>query len=125
MDARRSERGARAPCVLPRPGARGTSVPSMSAPLAIVACANHEGREAIGVCVRCRLRVCGECTTKIDGINHCVRCFAELAKEHAQPEKTVRREGEWGRVLFTTGSFAMAVLVAWGMLELLLPSGGP
>lgn len=95
----------------------------MSATLAIVACANHEGREAIGVCVRCRRRVCAECTTKIDGINHCVRCFAELAKERAHTEDAQRVEGEWRQAAATLAGFAAAVLLAWGVLELLLPGG--
>ncbi len=96
----------------------------MSTSLAIVACANHEGREAIGVCVRCRRRVCSECTTKIDGINHCVGCFAELAKEHAQPERTSRIDGPWWRAISGAVGFGVAVLFAWGVLELLLPGGG-
>lgn len=93
-------------------------------PTAIVACANHENREAIGVCVRCRRRVCSECTTKIDGINHCVGCFAELAREHAR-EQTVRRvDGPtWSAVSVGLG-FVLASALAWGVLELLLP-GGP
>lgn len=96
----------------------------MSASLAIVACANHESRQAIGVCVRCRRRVCSECTTKIDGINHCVGCFAELAKEHAQPVHERPVDGAWGRSIAATVGFGVAVLLAWGVLELLLPGGG-
>jgi len=96
----------------------------MSASLAIVACANHESREAIGVCVRCRRRVCSECTTKIDGINHCVGCFAELAKEHAQPARTIHMDGPWGRTIAGAMGFGFAVLLAWGVLELLLPGRG-
>lgn len=92
--------------------------------LAIVACANHEGREAIGVCVRCRRRVCSECTTKIDGINHCVGCFAELAKEHARPAHASTVDGAWRRSVAAAVGFGVAVVLAWGVLELLLPGGG-
>lgn len=92
--------------------------------VAIVACANHEGREAIGVCVRCRRRVCSECTTKIDGINHCVACFSELAKEHAKEAKTARVEGPVARAFFLAAGFVVASACAWVVLALLLP-GGP
>jgi predicted amidophosphoribosyltransferase len=93
-------------------------------PTAIVACANHEGREAIGVCVRCRRRVCSECTTKIDGINHCVNCFAELAKEHAQDAKVSRADGPTASAVFVGLGFVVASALAWGVLELLSP-GSP
>lgn len=96
----------------------------MSAPLAIVACANHEGREAIGVCVRCRRRVCSECTTKLDGINHCVRCFAELAEEHARPKDAAASSSEWARMLSLGAGFVIAAGMGWLVLELLLPGGG-
>ena len=39
-------------------------------------CTNHPEREGIGVCVVCRLVVCVECSTKIDGVNHCKRCLS-------------------------------------------------
>lgn len=91
---------------------------------AFVACANHEGREAIGVCVRCRRRVCTECTTKLDGINHCVDCFAGLAAEEGRRAAHVRRDGPALALLFATLGWAAASALAWGALELLLP-GSP
>ena len=47
----------------------------------VAACENHRQREAIGVCVQCRRRVCSECSTKVEGINYCVTCLAGLARE--------------------------------------------
>jgi hypothetical protein len=48
---------------------------------AFAACAVHLDREALGVCVRCRKRVCSECSTKVDGVNHCVTCLSNLARD--------------------------------------------
>lgn len=48
---------------------------------AAIACANHPSREALGICVRCRTRICAECVTRVDGINYCVRCLETLATE--------------------------------------------
>ncbi len=96
----------------------------MSAPLALVACANHADREAIGICVKCRKRVCGECTTKVDGINHCVSCFAELVEAHADEKPVAKAEHPAAAFVWATLGIAIAVLVAWGVLELGLPGGG-
>lgn len=38
----------------------------------------------MGICVRCRSRFCSECVTKLDGVNHCVGCLAELASGETQ-----------------------------------------
>jgi hypothetical protein len=103
----------------PRGAARGTT-PRMSG-AAFVACANHEGRDAIGVCVRCRRRVCTECTTKLDGINHCVDCFAGLAAEHGRRGGRARREGPLLSLVLAALGWAAASALAWGALELLLP----
>jgi hypothetical protein len=39
-------------------------------------CRNHPYRDAVGVCRRCRARLCVDCLTKIDGINYCRDCLA-------------------------------------------------
>ena len=41
-------------------------------------CHYHPDRTAIGVCVRCRRVICTECSTRMDGINHCHACLAGL-----------------------------------------------
>jgi len=50
-------------------------------------CRNHPARGAIGICVICRAPVCADCTTKVDGINHCIACLAR----RPQRRETVRR----------------------------------
>ena len=61
--------------------ARERSCYNLSMSATVAACENHLQREAIGVCVQCRVRVCSECSTKVEGINHCVTCLAGLARE--------------------------------------------
>ena len=92
---------------------------------AAAACQNHLEREAIGVCVECRARICSECVTKIDGINHCVACYARLADEGAR----ARQEGAGGShpavaYLAALGLLVLATLATWGLLEGALPGGG-
>jgi len=91
-------------------------------PSQVAVCANHAQREAIGVCVRCRTRVCSECSTKVDGINYCVACLAGLAVDGA------RAAASGGKTRFG-GATAVLYLLAlsglvWGFLELMLPGAG-
>lgn len=96
----------------------------MPAPLALVACANHAEREAIGICIKCKKRVCGECTTKVDGINHCVGCFDELVAQTARDVPAARAESPVAAFVWAAIGLTVAVLAAWGVLELGLPGGG-
>ena len=41
-------------------------------------CLYHPDRSGIGICVRCRVVICGECCTRLDGINHCHSCLRAL-----------------------------------------------
>lgn len=94
---------------------------SVSAQVAV--CANHAQREAIGVCVRCRTRVCSECATKVDGINYCVACLAGLAVDSGS-----RAAAHGGERRFPLAGAAfylgLLTLLVWGFLELALPGGG-
>ena len=42
-------------------------------------CRNHPERQATGICVRCGAPICPECTTKLEGINHCSACLDRRA----------------------------------------------
>jgi hypothetical protein len=89
----------------------------------VAVCANHAQREAIGVCVRCRTRVCSECATKVDGINYCVACLAGLAVDSGA------RAAATGGVPSLAGAgaavyFVLLSVLMWGFLELMLPGGG-
>lgn len=85
------------------------------------ACVHHPEREAVGVCVLCRRSVCTECTTKLDGINHCSDCVATLAASVRVAPRAERAEGAAHASLATVLWCAFLVLVVWGLLELALP----
>ena len=82
----------------------------------IAACPNHPTREAIGICVRCRSRLCSECATKVDGINYCVGCLGALASRPL-PERPTQ-PGPVARTLAATGYVLMLALAMWGLFEL-------
>jgi hypothetical protein len=91
--------------------------------LQIAACPNHPQREAIGICVRCRRRVCSECATKVEGINYCVTCLAELARRQAS-RRSVRLPAL--AVYLSAGTyFVLLTGLLWVLLEVMLPGPRP
>ena len=85
------------------------------------ACAFHAEREALGVCVACRSRVCAECTTKVEGINYCVRCLAQRAQMEAMPSVAARPPS---RLRLGVSALLWATflwLALWALLELAFP----
>ena len=89
------------------------------------ACTNHLDREAIGICVECRSRVCSECVTKVDGINYCVACLAILADRGAKRARAESRPASGALAgLSALALVLIATLMTWGLLEVALPGGG-
>ncbi|MCA9609581.1 MAG: hypothetical protein KC619_28480 [Myxococcales bacterium] len=92
---------------------------------AAAACLNHLDREAIGVCVECRARICSECVTKVDGINYCVTCYAKLADRGARrrsaDDTATSPAVAW---LAGAGLVLLATLMTWGLLEVAFPGSG-
>jgi hypothetical protein len=90
----------------------------------VAACRYHPDREAIGVCVACRTRVCGACVTKVEGVNHCATCLETLAAEGARGPIGVRRVAS-ARDARAVGAAYLAALsvAAWLLLHTLLPGG--
>jgi hypothetical protein len=86
----------------------------------IATCENHPQREAIGVCVQCRTRVCSECSTKVEGINYCVRCLSGLARAGARSEP--RGAPSSGRAAYFAAAGYLVLLSAamWLLLIVLL-----
>lgn len=95
---------------------RGVSV-------SVAACQNHQQREAIGVCVQCRRRVCSECSTKVEGINYCVSCLSGLAREGGR--KVGGRVAQSKRAAYVSAGMYLAALTAatWLLLQVFLPGG--
>jgi hypothetical protein len=91
------------------------------------ACRNHPEREALGVCVACRARVCAECVTKVDGVNHCAACLAARAaadtpvRARAGGPARGGSRGAWVSALLLLG---FATLLVWGLVEVALPGAG-
>lgn len=92
---------------------------------AAAACRNHPDREAIGICVECRARICSECVTKVDGINYCVACYARLAEEGAS-RRTAQDEATHPALAYVAAAalVLLTTLMTWGLLEAALPGGG-
>ena len=77
------------------------------------------------MCVECRARICSECVTKVDGINHCVSCYAKVADRGAARRAPKRTPS--GRALEVVGAaswLATLALLTWALLEATLPGGG-
>ena len=91
----------------------------------VAGCENHPAREAIGLCVKCRRRVCGECATKIEGINYCVSCLSGLAAEGGRNPSGYRANPTSPSSRAVHAVLALQVLVLtlalYGILQLLLP----
>ncbi len=91
----------------------------------VAGCENHPAREAIGLCVTCRRRVCGECATKIEGINYCVSCLSGLAAEGGRNPGGYRAGARAPSSRVVHAVLALQVLVLtlalFGILQLLLP----
>jgi hypothetical protein len=88
-------------------------------------CRNHPEREALGICVECRTRVCAECVTKVEGINYCVACLAKLAAAGDKREATVAAVTSPGLAwLSASALFLFAALLAWGLVEVAMPGSG-
>jgi hypothetical protein len=88
-------------------------------------CKNHPDRDGVGICVPCRRVVCADCSTRLDGINHCRECLeAKIGKARRAPgrsRKAVERVAAAGFVLVAylvlVGAFylvgASASGIAW------------
>lgn len=75
----------------------------------MAACYHHPDRPGIGVCMRCRVVICADCCTKLDGINHCYVCLKQLAK---RPARTRRPSS----IVLTSIVLSLALLGLWTLL---------
>lgn len=58
-------------------------------------CVNHPDRPAIGVCIMTKRPICGECSTRYEGVNYSREGLEML---HAQRAQERGRSGGGGRV---------------------------
>ena len=47
-------------------------------------CHYHPERDGVGICMKCNKVICTECSTRIDGINHCAACVAGLVRDRKE-----------------------------------------
>ncbi len=78
-------------------------------------CQNHPEREAVGVCVSCKLLICGECTTRVDGRGLCASCIAADKRTTQLPQ-----QGD-ARVALSFCVLVALTIMTWGLLEATLP----
>ncbi len=71
-------------------------------------CVNHADRAAIGVCVKCRAQVCADCTTKVQGINHCLKC---LQRQVVPSDTSIRRPSASVTPMGIVAAFAFFAVV--------------
>lgn len=55
-------------------------------------CTNHPHRPALGVCVMTRKPICGECSTRYEGVNYSREGLEQLK---AQRAAALRRKNSW------------------------------
>ena len=95
----------------------------MAVGFGVATCANHPDREALGICVRCKTRVCAECSTKVDGINYCVACLAAIARERDDGRPSLAPAETPEALSLASAALWLAVLAvcAWGIVEAAMP----
>ena len=86
-------------------------------------CENHLQREAIGVCIECRRRVCSECSTKVEGINYCVACLTGLAREGGRRAHEQRAQGPGAAYAATAAYVTLLTAGMYFWLAFVLPGG--
>jgi hypothetical protein len=78
-------------------------------------CVNHPGVAPRGLCARCRVAFCADCLTKVDGVNHCARCYTAAAQaDRARAAERAPEVAEGRLALTLVGLW----LLVWGVLEL-------
>lgn len=80
-------------------------------------CKYHPDRAGVGICVRCGIVICTECTTRFEGINHCASCVAALDKPAVRSRPRVGPVVTWVQVAVL---LAVSGLGAYGLLHMIL-----
>lgn len=73
-------------------------------------CHYHRDRPGVGICMRCRVVICAECSTRLDGINHCHACLKALGRgDKPAPSR------QWSQSVLAALLLATAWLVFLGV----------
>jgi hypothetical protein len=85
-------------------------MPSSASP---ARCRNHPDRPAVAICVSCGKPVCAACSTRWEGMHHCISCLA--ARRAAASDR--------GAVLRAVGMALLALALAAGVTLLRAVAG--
>jgi hypothetical protein len=88
-----------------------------AAPLVEASCRYHPERAGVGICVKCRTVICTECSTRLDGINHCAACVWALQEAQGRERAAAPL---WLRALGLLGLCVLVALGSYGVLHMLL-----
>jgi hypothetical protein len=80
-------------------------------------CRYHAERDGVGICMRCRAVICSECSTKIEGVNHCHRCVRAIAAEAAPVRRPLPAGATRAVALLFLFLVCFALIVAFAMLQ--------
>ena len=67
--------------------------------------------------------MCSECSTKVEGINHCVTCLAGLARDGGRTVGAVAPTRTSSAYAAASGYLVLLTAGVWLLLEFLLPGG--
>jgi hypothetical protein len=73
----------------------------------VASCYFHPERPGVGVCVRCRVVICGACCTRLDGVNHCHACLKALSRRADEPRAGTDLWPVLAGLVLTAGSLAL------------------
>jgi hypothetical protein len=91
-----------------------SSIPAQVPPS--VRCVHHPQREGVGICVQCRQVICAECSTRVDGMNYCVRCLEQAAARPRAATPAGPRPVGAGLLLLGSSMVSVGLFVLLGML---------
>ena len=76
-------------------------------------CHYHPERQGVGICMRCRVVICGDCCTRVEGINHCHACMQALGQREAPSNPMAAIGAGVAAVMFLGVAWGFFLILAW------------
>ena len=83
-------------------------------------CHYHPDRIGVGVCMRCRVVICTECCTRVDGVNHCHACLKVLGQRQERP-RAASFVPQLRAAVFLFLAWVFFFVIAWSLRAALAP----
>ena len=77
-------------------------------------CHYHSDRHGVGICMRCRVVICTECCTRLDGVNHCHACLKVLGQRQ-EPRRSAVLLPQLRAVVFLVLAWLFFFVIAWSL----------